>query len=595
MATGTPIGALLVRIGADIGDFVDGLNKADKATEKFTRQLDKRLLDPLAKISAAAAAAGAAVFALTKGAADMVDELGKLSQKVGVSIEGLSGLKYAADLNNVSLEQLGTGLKQLSKFMVENQIHGVGVEEQLLRIADEFARTADNENKTAAAMKYFGKSGADLIPLLNQGRAGIEELRKEAERLGIVFSTEAAKKAEEFNDNLTRLKSTVQGLQVEMAGPFVRAFNDAAKALLEAKKNGDGFFSTASEILRLLTSGNDLQMMQREMAGLGKVLVDAQNELDEARRLARDVNPALASQAEARVEKAAARVKQIEDRLKTLKGIVNDPFASPGTPEEKAQAKRTDSVVVPEDPNKLQADREFLAKQLQEQADEEIRIRSETAQLVDDMRAAERAKEKAFQDQRIADLIEAYDREQEAAIAHGQQLIDIDEEVKKRKEELFRDQLSGAQQFFGNLASLMNTSSRKTFEIGKMAALAEGAIKTAQAVINSYEFGTKIGGPYVGAAMAAASAIAGLNYLNNIRQQQFGGGGGAPTPAGQGASGVAAPSAAAPADGGRDRGPDTFISLSGSDPFSNKAVRQLLKRIESNTKDGGRVFVVEPS
>lgn len=174
-----------MKVGADLSDFVDGFNKADKAVDKFTRQLDRRVSEPLAKISAAAAAAGAAVFAFTKGAADLVDELGKLSQKVGVSVEGLSGLKHAADLSDVSLEQLGTGLKQLSKFMVENQIQGVGVEEQLLRIADEFARTADNENKTTAAMKYFGKAGADLIPLLNQGRAGIEELRKEAEKLGI--------------------------------------------------------------------------------------------------------------------------------------------------------------------------------------------------------------------------------------------------------------------------------------------------------------------------------------------------------------------------------------------------------------------------
>src|SRR5687767_2550289 len=118
MADGTPIGALAVRITTDLGDFIDGFNRADKATEKFTRQLDKRVTQPLAQVTAAATAAGAAIFAFAKGAADVVDELGKLSQKVGVSIEGLSGLKYAADLNNVSLDNLGQGLKQLSKFMV---------------------------------------------------------------------------------------------------------------------------------------------------------------------------------------------------------------------------------------------------------------------------------------------------------------------------------------------------------------------------------------------------------------------------------------------------------------------------------------------
>ena len=60
----------------------------------------------------------------------------------------------------------------------------------------------DGAGKTALAIKLFGKSGADLIPLLNQGRAGIKELTDEAAKLGIVISTETAAKAEQFNDTL---------------------------------------------------------------------------------------------------------------------------------------------------------------------------------------------------------------------------------------------------------------------------------------------------------------------------------------------------------------------------------------------------------
>src|SRR5688572_31506554 len=111
------IGALAVRIGADASELIEAFNKADKALDKFSKNIDRRLLKPMASAAAASIAAGAGILAFAKHAADMVDELGKLSQKVGMSVESLSALKYAADLSDVSIEQLRTGLTQLSKNM----------------------------------------------------------------------------------------------------------------------------------------------------------------------------------------------------------------------------------------------------------------------------------------------------------------------------------------------------------------------------------------------------------------------------------------------------------------------------------------------
>ena len=51
---------------------------------------------------------------MAKQAIDAADGLGKMAQKVGVSVESLSALEYAGKLSDVSLEQLGTGLKKLS-------------------------------------------------------------------------------------------------------------------------------------------------------------------------------------------------------------------------------------------------------------------------------------------------------------------------------------------------------------------------------------------------------------------------------------------------------------------------------------------------
>ena len=621
----TEIGALAVSVSADVGDFIDAFNRADKATEKFSRQLDKRLLDPLAKISAAAAAAGAAVFAFTKGAADMVDELGNLSQKVGVSIQALSGLKYAADLNNVSLDQLGQGLKQLSKFMVENKVEGVSTEEQLLRIADEFAGAADDANKTAVAMKYFGKSGADLIPLLNQGRAGIEELRKEAARLGVVFDEEAAKKANEFNNNLTRLKAAAQGLQVELAGPLVDALNAAAKAMLAAQKAGDGFFATMIQGFQTLVTGDDAHKINKQIVEATDRLLNAQQMLDNAKGQARDSGGAPFDIDQ--VKKFTAEVVKADAELKKLIAIksVLAPEA-PEAPRKPTKSLKPDGMdekaideVIAEDKEikKAMSEAEKLARLDEEQAEEEAKTRAEVAALAQQQRdrelqaerdarvlgldeghsynEAELAQMRAHHEARMKTLFEYIDAEQEAEIAKGQAILDAERQFKEEQLRLGYTHnqlnLAAAKTFFGSMSALMNTNSKKMFKIGQAAAIAETIINTHAAAMGAYKAMASIPyvGPALGIAAAAAAMAAGAAQISAIRSQSVGGGGGAV------GTFPASPTTGQPAgtpggDVGPARGGQTaVINITGGEFFSREQVANLLEKINESLGDGGRI------
>lgn len=49
--------------------------------------------------------------------------------------------------------------------------------------------------RTALAVRLFGKSGADLIPFLNQGREGVGALTAELEALGVQISGDTAARA----------------------------------------------------------------------------------------------------------------------------------------------------------------------------------------------------------------------------------------------------------------------------------------------------------------------------------------------------------------------------------------------------------------
>lgn len=255
MAGNATIGALKVALGLDSAQFEAGLKKAQAGLSGFGK------VAAVAGGAAAAAlvAAGAAMAVAIKGAIDNADELSKTAQKVGVTVEALSRLKYAAELSDVSLEGLATGLKKLSVNMSEAaatgkgkaagafQALGISVTDAsgalkssdvvLTEIAGKFGALQDGAGKTALAVALFGKSGADLIPLLNSGADGLAEMAAEADALGLTIDTKTAKASEAFNDNLTRLKAVGAGLTNQMAAALAPALVDITNGFVTASKD----------------------------------------------------------------------------------------------------------------------------------------------------------------------------------------------------------------------------------------------------------------------------------------------------------------------------------------------------------------------
>jgi hypothetical protein len=195
-----------------------------------------------AAVGVAATAAVAGVVALTLRIADQADEIAKHSTRIGVSIESYQELTHAMELSGGSIAEASTGIRRLSANLLDasqgvatavDAFAGLGIEtttaagglrsvdDVLADIADEFAAMEDGAEKTARAMELFGRSGAALIPLLNQGSEGIAEMRQEAHDLGLVISDETAAAAEAFNDDLTRLRGVATGFARDIATELI--------------------------------------------------------------------------------------------------------------------------------------------------------------------------------------------------------------------------------------------------------------------------------------------------------------------------------------------------------------------------------------
>jgi len=281
------IATLSIDLVAKLANIERDLGKAAHIAERNAQRMESAYSKASSVIgSAFAGLAGAfsvgAFASMVQSSIDAADSLSKLSQRTGETVENLAKLQYAGSLADVSNEALATSLKKLSKNMAEavggtgdvaDAFKAIGVAvtgadgslrssgDVLNDIADKFASYEDSAAKAALAQALFGRSGADLIPLLNSGSQGLKDMGDEAQRFGIVISTETAQSAEKFNDQMTRINTVMSSFFVQTSAEMLPLLNELADSLVNIAKDGEGVrhvFPGIAEVLRglIVIGGN---------------------------------------------------------------------------------------------------------------------------------------------------------------------------------------------------------------------------------------------------------------------------------------------------------------------------------------------------
>jgi len=179
---------------------------------------------------------------------------------------------------------------------------------------------------------------------------------------------------------------------------------------------------------------------------------------------------------------------------------------------------------------------------------------------------------------------------QSLLLTHQQKMTEIERTASQERADIAKAEADAKRQIIGDalsdLTTLMNTGSRKLFEIGKAAAIGNAIINTHEGITAAL----KLPFPY-NLAAAAATAAKGFASVSAIRAQSFGGGGAGARATG---SNTAAVNAATTPVGGNNSssGPqqNTVINLSG-DFFGETQIRSLLERINETTRNGGRIII----
>lgn len=236
------LGSIVVRLSMATADFETDAGRASKVAQKRAKEIDAAFKKAGVAIGLALGAAMVGATAAIKGAIDKMDDLSKASQRVGLPTEEFSRLAYAGSLADVGVDTLVSTLGKLTKAQAAaynetsqqaKVFDALGIAafdaagnmrtstDVLADFADRFNQMQGSPEIMAAGFALFGRSFQDMIPLLKDGAEGIRSAAEEADRLGITLSTQAGKDAEQFNDDLTRLQTAMNGVWMEIANQLM--------------------------------------------------------------------------------------------------------------------------------------------------------------------------------------------------------------------------------------------------------------------------------------------------------------------------------------------------------------------------------------
>lgn len=250
----TTIATLTIEMAANVARLQTDMQAARGVVERSTKAMTKAA-------DIAGKALGMLGVALTVGAftgflrkaIDSADATSKLAQKTGLLVSEVAGLQLAFRQSGNGADVMQTSIAKLSKGMADGNkaFAAMGLEVQntdgklkstrqmMGEVADKFATYADGAEKTALAQQLFGKSGADLIPLLNAGSEALDDYDDKARRLGLTLSDETVKQAEAFNDTLDLAGQAITGVGTQIAAKLLPTLTSLASEFLSTLTDGD--------------------------------------------------------------------------------------------------------------------------------------------------------------------------------------------------------------------------------------------------------------------------------------------------------------------------------------------------------------------
>ena len=258
--------SFIAQITADISNFDKNVKKAVDITNDSTGKMDSKFANlgkSIAKVGVGVAAFGAAAIAAGVGlvklgikAGDAAARINNLSTATSLSTDVIQELSYVATASNSSFEGLSRSMDSFQRRLKTVDEEGSKVNEMLSKLGvsttdtngelrnmddlliDTFSRLGDMDNglrKNAIGTELFGRSWNEVSLIVSSGSKGIEQLRKEANELGLVLDKDTLKSADNFATAMGLVSFQVDKLKTKIGASLVPILENTILPLLQNK------------------------------------------------------------------------------------------------------------------------------------------------------------------------------------------------------------------------------------------------------------------------------------------------------------------------------------------------------------------------
>ena len=237
-----------------------GMSKLGGTLAKVGSTAVKGAAIGVAAIGTSAVIAGKGLFDMAVQMADTGDNIGEMSEKIGISTKAYQEWGYILGQNGADVDILQMGIKTLSSaiFDASNgsqsaidkfEYLGLSIDDLKNKSQEEIFDTViaglqkmpESAERTALAVDLLGKSATELQPILNKSADEITAYKDEAAELGFVMGEDTLQASSDLMDSIDNLQKSFMGAKNGIVGEFIPSIGLIVDGITEVVKgNEDG-------------------------------------------------------------------------------------------------------------------------------------------------------------------------------------------------------------------------------------------------------------------------------------------------------------------------------------------------------------------
>ncbi|CAH3412958.1 TPA: phage tail tape measure protein [Klebsiella pneumoniae] len=245
---GKSLGTLTIDLVAKVGGFVSGMDKAERASAKWSKQVQDDVAKSsaaLAGIGAAAIAAGLAVgasgFQLLKSTSRQIAETDRWAKSLQLSTQELLAWQFAAEKAGISGDQMADIFKDIGDKIGDavlnksgeavdalnalglsaEKLSKVSPDKQLLAIGESLGKISTNAEKTTI-LESLGNDLSKLLPLFDNNNQKLKQFIDLAKDYGVAPDPSSIDDLVKVNQLFEDMEAQVAGLKIEIAAGLAK-------------------------------------------------------------------------------------------------------------------------------------------------------------------------------------------------------------------------------------------------------------------------------------------------------------------------------------------------------------------------------------